>query len=363
MRSPGAWTLLVLAACGPGLSGGSHDGARDALLASSGDAGKLDSMLRGSVTSGGLLFSDADCASQFGKAGEIAQARLGAFARCLAGLHLQPSKRKSPLADVVLLEYGPGIEVEARVLDEDTGPRLAWIGFESHRDVVDTLPTISPAALENLRTAGDRNGPIDALAIDQLGLDLNVDNDVAFLWMKVCLDAQGKVTAMRPREASSLTASRVFTAAAASWQFRPFVAFGQPIPVCSLVEMVYPPQMMPKEPEIPVPLAKQADEPTMLVSLAKLNRQRLHGDSQIVSEDDAKLLVQQANVKRAVGAFQFCLDATGHVASVQQLQSTGIAQYDQQIVAGLRTWVYSPYLEAGKPVGVCSAATFASPAR
>src|SRR5207244_2307496 len=250
-----------------------------------------------------------------------------------ASLHMLPSVRKSPLADVVTMAYGPGIEIEARVVDEEAGPRLVWIGYESARDVPNTLPTIGADALENLRTAGERNGPIDIGAIDQLGIDLNIKDDLAFTWMKVCLDAEGKVTGIQPRETSSLTASRVFAAAAAAWQFRPFVAYGQRIPVCANVEMVYPPQMAPKEPIIPMPSASHSDA-SVIVANANLVRQRIRGDELIVPADGTKSLIERAHVRSLAGAFELCLDATGHVASVQPLQSTGIPQYDQELIRG-----------------------------
>jgi hypothetical protein len=50
-------------------------------------------MLRKSVTNGGLLFADTTCANQFAQPGEVTGDRLPAFAKCLAGLHMQPSLR------------------------------------------------------------------------------------------------------------------------------------------------------------------------------------------------------------------------------------------------------------------------------
>jgi hypothetical protein len=343
------WIFAFAAGCGAAQT---RKDAQQSLLYTS-----PEQMLRGSVTNGGLLFPDADCKAQFSAPGQISGDKLPAFGKCLAGLHLQASSRKSALEDVVTVTYGPGIEIEARVIEEQAGPRLTWIGYEASRETSSAPPTIGAEALENLRTAGERNGPIDIGAIDQLGLDLNLKDDVAFTWVRLCLDAEGKVTAMQAREASSLTASRVFMAAAASWKFRPFVAYGQAIPVCSYVEMVYPPQMAPKEPVIPMP-SNTTGTDQVIVANANLSRQRIRGDAALAPADATRTAIERAHVRHVAGAFQICLDATGHVSSVRPLQSTGVPQYDQELMRGINGWVYSPYLDSGKPVPVCTAAAF-----
>ena len=153
--------LSVLLACGPGLrSKDTRSAASTALITASTDAGKMTALLGKAVVNGGLWFEDASCASQFSE-GEVPPALRAEFARCLVGLQLKPSTRTDALGDVEVLTYGPGFELEARVQQNLRGPAaLTWIGYASKR-TKDALPSISGAALEGLRVAGDRNGPID----------------------------------------------------------------------------------------------------------------------------------------------------------------------------------------------------------
>jgi hypothetical protein len=39
-------------------------------------------------------------------------------------------------------------------------------------------------------------------------------------------------------------------------------------------------------------------------------------------------------------------------------RSTGIAQYDRQLMAGVRTWVYTPFEVEGVAIPVCTTITF-----
>lgn len=98
------------------------ESATRAVLAATTDAAAMQRLLDGEVINGWLWF-DGDCAKQFGGPGRIEPARRAAFARCLVGLQLRESARKSA-ENVVMREYGPGFEVQARVDDGPAGPRL-----------------------------------------------------------------------------------------------------------------------------------------------------------------------------------------------------------------------------------------------
>src|SRR5207302_9059149 len=117
---------------------------------------------------------------------EVVATELSAFASCLAGLHLQPSPRRDALGDVVVMTYAPGFEIEARVTLELSGARLTWIGFEARRGDAADLPMITAPAPEALRIDGDPNGPLDAGTGSVLLMDH--EHDVAFTWLKLCLD-------------------------------------------------------------------------------------------------------------------------------------------------------------------------------
>src|SRR5438046_992034 len=99
---------LLVVACGPGLvQQETRDVGRTALVASSGNPGRIEDLLRVSVTNGGVYFADPACTFPLG---EVPAAKFEAFARCLAALHLQPSKREDALGDVVVMTYEPGFE-------------------------------------------------------------------------------------------------------------------------------------------------------------------------------------------------------------------------------------------------------------
>src|SRR4051812_5249749 len=120
-----AGLLVCVMACGPSVvRPDTREVARHALLDASGNPGAIEKLLGSSVMDAGLWFVDPSCATQFPVPSEITGDRLHAFARCLAGLHLEASTREDALGDVVIMTYAPGFEVEARVVQELAGPRL-----------------------------------------------------------------------------------------------------------------------------------------------------------------------------------------------------------------------------------------------
>jgi hypothetical protein len=44
--------------------------------------------------------------------------------------------------------------------------------------------------------------------------------------------------------------------------------------------------------------------------------------------------------------------------AVVPLRSTNIPEYDRKIIREMMTWQYSPFLDHGTPVPVCTAVTF-----
>ncbi|MGE5184758.1 MAG: hypothetical protein ACM31C_21950, partial [Acidobacteriota bacterium] len=229
----------------------------NALVAASGDAAAIERLLQESVVDGGLWFSDATCA-RFSGGGKIAPERFHEFARCLATLHWAQSSRSDALADTTVLTYSPGFEIEARVVQELSGPHLTWIGWEARRDNADALPTIAPQVLEALRAAGDHDGPIDPERAKTLELDVTPHVHGAFAWFKVCIDGTGAVTRAQSRETTSIAAKDVFADAIAKWAFRPFVVGKRPLPVCSMMQLVYPPGSGPTPETIPLPAPPSA---------------------------------------------------------------------------------------------------------
>jgi hypothetical protein len=352
--------LIGLIACGPGLKRlDTREVGRAALTRASGDAGALEGLMEGSVAVGGLWFGDAECQREFA-AGFVAKARLSAFARCLATLPLRPSPREDALGDVVVMTYG-SYELEARIVNEATGPRLTWIGFASRRDDKDTAPTLNPVAFEALRLTGDRNGPLDPAVAGELELDADPDSKAAFTWIKVCLDEAGAVREAYPFVTTTTKASKAFVAAARAWTFRPFTIHGRPTPACSMVRMAYPPDRAPPIESLPMPPppSRGKKEPVVFSNAAKLlEGRRIAGSKFLSPDDDTKREVQKLAEPKLVGTFRICLDENGLPESIMPMRSTGFAAYDRLIMAGMSAWRYAPYMIDDQPVPVCTTVTY-----
>ncbi len=354
--------LLVgmMGACGAGVK---PPPDRQVVLADAvADEAKLAAMLRGSVTNGGLWFDDAACASKFQTPGELAGDQLAAFAHCLAGLKLQASTREDALGDVVVMTYAPGFEVEARVVNENDGPRLTWIGFEALRPG-DVSPTITAGALESLRVAGSPDGPVDADLAAVLRRDPTPSSSAEYTWFKVCLDEAGNMISAKSYETTSLAATKVFEDALAKWRFRPFTIQDQPVPVCAMVRPAYPPGLGPRVETIPLPPPPSRGKRDPIVFAEGAVRtftegKRIRGTRLITPDDETKVAIAQSGVHELTGSFRLCLDETGKVESVLPLRSTGFASYDRRLLGAMMQCQYSPYMADAEPVPVCTAVTF-----
>ncbi len=353
--------VMVAMACGPGLRSEPAQfrnpklpdfAAQLSQASKNHDVAAIRTLLGDGLMLGGMWFDDVECMTKFVAPGEITGPRLDAFARCLSMIDLAPSSRVDRLPDVAVLTYGAGLELEARFVETRKGPWLAWIGYVARRDAQDALPTISGSSLESLRIDGDPQAAIAGPgAFDELA-----STGFAYAWLKVCIDTTGVVTSANVREASSPKAARTFGAATATWKFRPFTLRGQPAPVCSMVQMRYPAGAPPKRETLPLPLPAQPAAFTNLPPTAL--GMRIAGSSLVVPDDMDKARIAHAGVPRLLSAFHYCIDETGHVNHVALLRSSGLEGYDRKQIAAIRSWVYKPYLDEGKPVGVCSTIHF-----
>lgn len=357
--------LVLVAACGPGLAPrDTRDVGRDDLAHAAGDADALLSMFHGAVVDGGLWFEDPACAKEFGPGEEVPKGRLEAFASCLAGLHLQASTRGDELGDVVVMDYAPGIEVEARVIPEEDGSHLAWIGYASRRPIDAMLPTITSAALQSIRTSGDPNGPLDPAVAATLELDPTPKSHASYTWLRVCVDENGSLMLAEPYETTSTSASRAFVDAALKWTFKPFKIHDRPVAVCSMVRMAYPPGQGPVDETLPLPPLPSTSHKNPLVFVEGSKSQKLHegkrisGNKLIVPDDGTKTAISKKRLDRVVGSFRICLDENGAPESILPLRSTGFANYDRELLAGMQHWRYEPYTIDGVPVPVCTGVTF-----
>jgi hypothetical protein len=362
--------LLVVVVVATSACGGSSTGSGlaptldvSAFVRATGDPAAIERMLSGSVVNGGLWFDDQTCATQFAAPEEIKPDRFGSFARCLAGLHLQASPRVDELADAVVLTYAPGFEIEARVINEPSGPRITWIGYESRLPTEPLVPTITAAALESHRLTGDRTGPLAPEVAKALELTPSPSGDVARTWLKICVDPEGAVT-IQPRETTSLSAQNAFAHAATAWTFRPFVVRDHAIAVCAMVQLAYPTDRAGPVETLPLPLPRSASKRTPVAfSQSKrtsqlLEARRIGGPKNIFPDDATKVAIQESGVTRVAGTFRICIDETGHVESILPTRLTGFPAYDRTLIAGMQTWRYSPFLVDGQPTPVCTKVTF-----
>lgn len=351
--------------CGPGLKmPDAREAARTSLADASGDPAAVRKLLRDSVTLGQLIFDDAACAAAF-PPGEVRENKFGELARCLAGLNLRPSAREDGLGDVTVSSYGPGFEVEARILQQRSGSQLTWIGFASQHAGTPSAPTLDAAAFELLRVSGQRVPVFDAATARAIEGELSPadGDDVAVMWLKVCLDETGAIKVIDPYAPPSYVVMEAFVAVARTWTFRPFVHAGQARPACSMVRMAHPADKAPPVETLPLPPPPSKGKRPPL-SLAQrtfatlMEGKRIAGERMIVPDDETKWQIQKRRVEKISGTFRLCVNETGRVESVLPLRSTGFPPYDRDLLAKMALWMYSPYKIDGEPVPVCTSITF-----
>jgi hypothetical protein len=241
-----------------------------------------------------------------------------------------------------VLEYDPGFEIEARFTSGARGRSVSWIGFAGRVQGDPIAPSVTAAALEASRVAGDRDGPVDPTALDP--------SLKAHAWLKVCVDDHGRVTSAQVRETTSSVAARAFLSAASGWTFKPFLVHGEAAPVCGMFAMAYPPgHSADKQEKLPIPMTLQKDQ----VLVPEQELKRVSGNKWI--EPPAPM----AWSGRMVGTFKVCLDTTGKPAEVRALRTTGSPAYDEKVISTItETWAYTPVIIDGHPIAMCTQVTF-----
>jgi hypothetical protein len=311
------------------------------------DEAGFRTLLVGDVAYGGLWFGDATCQAQFGAAGTIHSAAFDAFAHCVAGLRLRPNGRADAFDDTSVLTDDHGFEVEARVVRG----QLNFIGFSARAPGWSDVPSITPGALELLRTAGDPNATITDDEARRLGWS---KGGVHF---RVCLGEDGQVSS-GPGSASSVASLAAFSPIVRTWKFQPFVVEGKAIAVCAIVGLQYPAtpadenrERLPQPPHF-----SKAGHVVYDVDPRKLDELRIEGgDKHIYPDPDDR---SHINRERLIGSFLLCVDETGHYERGTLLKSTGLRSYDAKIARGIMHWVFRPYVVDGQAIPVCTAYTF-----
>jgi hypothetical protein len=86
--------------------------------------------------------------------------------------------------------------------------------------------------------------------------------------------------------------------------------------------------------------------------------QRVVGHTQIQPPLEVQLAMSRDGREQVVARTRLCLTASGDVASLSVVESSGYEGYDQRIAAEMMQWKYRPYMVDGKAVPVCTSVTF-----
>jgi hypothetical protein len=350
--------IVLLAGCSAGRKPGAMRSADPWLSAHAaemfvqatnrGDAAAIEAMLDEPFQLDGVWFEDPSC-REFATPARLRADKFPALAKCLATLRLQPSGRNSVLSTAALVTYEPGIELELRFFAFDTSSWLHSIGPVSYEEQKPSIPTISPALLDSLRTTRDAPDPSTTV---RLAAEL-AGRDYVSAWLKVCVDVRGDVT-VESRDATSELVGDVFSNVAKTWKFSPVVLGGQPSPACSFVRLVYPAGKGPAAQDIPIPIRTPS-----LAEPKALEARRAAGLPNIVPDDLDKSALASTPHNRAKGAFKVCLDSAGNIELVNMLRSTGIPNYDSKIISTIsKTWRYTPFTVDGVPKPICTVVVF-----
>jgi len=346
---PRSWSVcaLIFVACGASPSHHVTTKAPDALdhaidrlvaAARHGDAAAIAGMLAPSVGYGGLWFDDATCRQQLATGGTIARAGFDVLARCLATLPLERSTRRSATPNAGVMTYAPGIEIEVAFDGRTDDAKVRWIGYAGRRGAEDALPTITPEALEGLRTGHRRTVAKDPASVT---------------WLEICLDATGAVQSVRPRAATSWEALPTAVATAKQWRFRPFTLGGKPAPVCSMVALADPAGDDVEPATLPIAVPDRYSD-SIEVRAAAMEKKRIAGSKILVPDDEDKDAILRSRKTRLESVFELCVERTGDVGWILMLQSSGFPRYDARIATGLAGWRFSPFTVDGSPVPVCT---------
>lgn len=340
---------VILAGCGGGLPRSTSvltrpldpaiDGAIDRMIdaARSGDAVAIRGLLGTAVSSGGIWFDDPRCREQFSAARAIGQEEVDRFAGCLATLALARSARTSETPGVAVLEYEPGIELEAAFQVASGDVTLRWIGYSGRRGATDVLPTITRDALEGLREGGPRR--------------VAQASSMSTSWLKVCLDTGGAVRVVHPRSTPSPELLEVAVPIAKGWRFRPFTVGGQPVAVCAMVAVSHPDGDDVKPAALPLSLPDAFSDAIIMPS------KRIAGHAVVAPDDEDRAAIRRTPDRRAASTWQLCLDRDGAVAGLTMMESSGFPRYDERVAAALATFRYTPVEVGGRRVAVCTVLT------
>ena len=110
----------------------------------------------------------------------------------------------------------------------------------------------------------------------------------------------------------------------------------------------------PPLPELPKPPAPKV----ALVAPPTLSALRIAGETQIQPPRHVREQIRDSADRRAAGTVKLCIGTSGAISSAQVLVSTGYREYDETLLAAVRSWRYRPFLVGGVPTAACSSVSF-----
>lgn len=308
----------------------------------------------------GIWFADEACANQFGAPRRISGADLVAFAQCLVQLELQETSRRIDARDYAMLTYEPGIELDV-AFEHGLVTELGFAYDAAWRHG----PLLTVQAFEALRRPGSPN--IDAAVSERLGWRLGELPVVPMrAWAMVCIDGTGALTAAMPvkryapYEHAVAVSNALADAVGRTWKFRPFELYGKATPACALMVLSSPTASgSPVEPLPAPPLpAPGVETPPPELPPEALAGLRTSGESVIQPDDVTSTQMRRAGSGLVTSSFRLCLDASGAVARIVMLESSGFPRYDDKVQRQMHQWRFEPYRVRGKPVATCASFVF-----
>lgn len=85
----------------------------------------------------------------------------------------------------------------------------------------------------------------------------------------------------------------------------------------------------------------------------EIQKLRVGGSTRIMPSRPVLSDMGRNQQTRLRGIFRPCMDKAGRVTEVRVMRSTGYGEYDDDVVAGVKKWLHSPYRVDNKAVHVC----------
>ena len=315
------------------------------------DVATLQKLMAEPFQYAGVWFSDPSCMQKFPTPRVIDAKNRDAFIQCLLTLPLRASNRTDPLFGVAVATYDPGLEIEISFAFMPD-PVIRWIGYAGRHDLGDGLPSVVPEALVRSDTpkALDNTAALTAEVEE-----LDPKTKAVTAWFKICIDGEGNVTGVHPREASSPRLRDTYRALIPTWKFQPFKLGGQPTPVCTLEGFMFaePDSKAQLQPELPLPDFTNGDEGILHVEMGAAKR--LSGVTAIAPYSDDKLRIGSGRIDAVIGV---CTDEQGAVVKTVLLAPSGYPNWDAHLLQEARHWRYQPFVVGGKAFKVCTGIHF-----